>query len=198
MFKMRGVVPPMITPFDEYGEVDYKELDALVDFLKDNVDGVFITGSYGCGPLLSVEERKRVTEAVIKRVKGKIDVVVMTGTTNNKETIELTKHAERIGAQAVSSVGPYYYKHNKDSICYFFESMVKAVSKDFRVYVYNNPNFQGYVMNLDLIKKLKGLGVKGIKDATFDIITHATYNRVLKDDNFDVALGTESQVQNSV
>ena len=43
MFKMKGVVPPMITPFDEQGNVDYKSLNALVDYLKDNVDGIFIT-----------------------------------------------------------------------------------------------------------------------------------------------------------
>ena len=143
MFKMKGVVPPMITPFDEHGEIDFKSLDRLLDFLSGNVDGVFITGSYGCGALMSVDERKKFAEAVIGRVKGKIDVVVMTGTTNNRDTVELTRHAEAAGADAVSSVGPYYFHHNADSLCYFYQDMVKAVSDDFRVYVYNNPKFQG-------------------------------------------------------
>jgi len=97
-----------------------------------------------------------------------------------------------IGADAVSSVGPYYFKHNADSVCYFFEDMVKAVSKDYRVYVYNNPNFQGYPMDLKLIRRLKDLGVKGMKDATFDILLFAQYSRLFKDENFDLALGTEA------
>ena len=107
MYKMRGVVPPMITPFDAQGNVDFKALDALVDFLKDKVDGLFITGSYGCGALMNLEERKKVTEAVLARTKGCIDVIVMTGTTNDRDTVELTKHAYAAGATAVSSIAPF-------------------------------------------------------------------------------------------
>jgi len=192
MFKMKGIVPPMITPFDEHEEIDFNALDKLLEFLVDNVNGVFITGSYGCGALMNIEERKKFAEAVVKKVNGKIDVVVMTGTTNNRDTVELTKHAEEVGANAVSAVGPYYFTHNSDSICRFYEDMVKSVREDFRVYVYNNPKFQGYPMDLKLIKKLKDIGVKGIKDATFDIMSFAAYSRLLKDENFDVVLGTEA------
>lgn len=192
MFKLKGIVPPLITPFDAYGLVDYKALDALLDFLTGKVDGVFVTGSYGAGALMSIEERKKVVEAIIKRVKGKMDVIVMIGTTNNAESFELTKHAVASGANAVSSIGPYYFKHNADSLCYYFEDIVKAAGDKINVYVYNNPGFQGYPMDIKLLKKFKDLGVKGIKDATFDIILHAQYHRILKDDNFDVVLGTEA------
>lgn len=192
MFKMKGVVPPMITPFDEYGEIDFKALDTLLEFLSENVHGVFVTGSYGCGALMSVDERKKLVETVVNKVRGKIDVVVMTGTTNNRDTVELTRHAEQAGADAVSAVGPYYFHHNADSVCYFYEDMVKAVSEDFRIYVYNNPKFQGYPMDLKLIERLKNLGVKGMKDATFDILLFAQYSRLFKDENFDIALGTEA------
>ena len=190
MFKMKGVVPPMITPFDPEGNVDYKGLEKLVDYLSEEVDGLFITGSYGSGALMSIEERKRVAEVTIKTVEGRIPVIVMTGSTNNRTTVELSMHAEAIGADAVSSVGPYYFKHNADSIKCFYEDIVKNV--DIPVYVYNNPGFQGYPMNLELLESLKEIGISGIKDATFDILLHATYQRVLKNDNFDVALGTEA------
>jgi dihydrodipicolinate synthase/N-acetylneuraminate lyase len=190
MFKMKGVVPPMITPFDKEGNVDYLGLEKLVDYLSDNVDGLFVTGSYGCGALMTVEERKKVVETTIKAAKGRVPVVVMTGSTNNRTTVELSKHAEAAGAEAVSAVGPYYFTHKEDSIKCFYEDIVKSVN--IPIYVYNNPGFQGYPMSLDLLKSLKELGVSGIKDATFDILLHATYMRVLKDDNFDVALGTEA------
>jgi len=191
MFKMKGVNPPMLTPFLENGEVDYEGLKTLVSFLRDKVDGVFITGSYGCGALMSLEERKKVTEVTVKTAGGKIPAIVMVGTTNNREAVELARHAETAGAKAVAAVGPYYFTHNEDSICYFFEDLVKSV-KNIPVYVYNNPKFQGYPMSLNLLKKLKSLGVSGVKDATFDILTLATYQRVLKDENFDIALGTEA------
>ena len=192
MYKMRGVVPPMITPFDAQGNVDFKALDALVDFLKDKVDGLFITGSYGCGALMNLEERKKVTEAVLARTKGCIDVIVMTGTTNDRDTVELTKHAYAAGATAVSSIAPFYFKHNADNVCRFFSDMVDAVPPDYPLYVYNNPGFQGYALDLDLLRRLKNIGIHGIKDATFDILLHAKYQRLLKDDEFDVVLGTEA------
>ncbi|MGD8401252.1 MAG: dihydrodipicolinate synthase family protein [Bacillota bacterium] len=190
MFKMKGVNPPMLTPFTEDGQVDYEGLQTLVSFLKDKVDGIFITGSYGSGAMMSLEERKEVTEIAVKTAGGQIPVIAMVGTTNNRETVELAKHAEAAGADAIAAVGPYYFTHNEDSICYFFEDLVKSVN--IPVYVYNNPKFQGYPMSLNVLKRLKALGVKGVKDATFDILTHATYHRVLKDENFDVVLGTEA------
>lgn len=187
---MKGVVPPMVTPFDINGDVDYYSLEKLVDFLKENVNGLFINGSYGCGALMDVSERKTVAEKIIERVDGKIPVIVHVGSTNNKSSVELSKHAESAGAAAVAAVGPYYFMHNEDSICSFFESMIN--NTNIPVYVYNNPKFQGYPMDLNIIKKLKSIGVAGIKDATFDILAHANYHRFLKDDKFDVVLGTEA------
>lgn len=193
MFRMKGVIPPMITPFKENGDVDYEGLVTLVNFLKDKVDGLFITGSYGSTALLQPEERKRIAEITLETVAGKIPVIVHVGTADTRTAAMLAKHAADIGAAAVSAVGPFYYKHNADSICQFYSEIVKAVENRVPVYVYNNVSFQGYLMDLNLIRRLKDeAGVSGIKDATFDIMTHANYVRTLKDENFDVASGTEA------
>ncbi len=193
MFQMKGVVPPMITPFTENGEVDFDSLRTLVRFLRDNVDGLFITGSYGCGALMNEEERKQVTETVIKEANGKVPVIVQVGTTNSRASADLTRHAVAAGADAVSAVGPYYYKYQPDSVCEFYSAIVKAADGKAPVYVYNNPQFQGYPMDLKLIRRLKEeIGISGIKDATFDIMMHANYMRLFKSDTFDVALGTEA------
>ena len=193
MYRMRGVIPPMITPFKENGDVDYEGLKVLVRFLKDRVHGLFITGSYGSTALLSTEERKKIAEVVIEEVAGKIPVVVHAGTADTRSAVELARHARDLGAAAVSAVGPFYYKHNDDSILAFYQEIVKAVGDTIPVYVYNNSSFQGYTMSLGLIKRLKQeAGVRGIKDATFDIMAHANYIRTLKDENFDVASGTEA------
>ena len=192
MFKLRGVIPPMITPFDEQGELDERALEKLVEFLSTRVQGLFICGSYGSGPMMSIQERKKVAEVTKKVVGDKIPIIVHTGTTNNRDTIELSLHAKTIGCAAIAAVGPYYFHHTEDTLLAFYSGILKAVGREFPVYVYNNPKFQGYDFTLSTVTKLKEMGVHGIKDATFDILTFANYMRLLASDSFDVVLGTES------
>ena len=192
MFKLKGVVPPMITPFTENGDVDWAGLEQLTAYLRDRVDGLFINGSYGSGALMTSEERKKTADTILRVVDAKIPVMVQVGTTSNRATAELVKHAVAAGAQAVSAVAPYYYKHHDESVLFFFDEMLKAAGPDYPVYVYNNPQFQGYPLSTPLLLKLKSMGLQGMKDATFDIILHANYQRLLKDDRFDVVLGTEA------
>ena len=193
MFQMYGVVPPMVTPFRENGEVDYEGLAALVQFLSGQVDGLFINGSYGGGVLMTEEERKGVAEATLKAAQGKIPVIVHVGTADSLSAARLTEPAVQCGAAAVAAVGPYYFKHSSEDICDYFHALVDAAKGRVPVYVYNNPQFQGYPMELELIRTLKEkVGVSGVKDATFDIQAMAKYMRLLKSDAFDVALGTEA------
>ena len=192
MFQMYGVVPPMITPFLENGELDLGSLRTLVSFLRENVDGLFINGSYGAGVMMTEEERKKTAEVTIEEAAGKIPVIVHVGTADSLSASRLAEHAAKNGAAAVAAVGPYYFKHTREDILSFYDSLVKAAGET-PVYVYNNPQFQGYLMDLSLIKDLKEkVGVRGVKDATFDIQAMAKYMRLLKDENFDVALGTEA------
>jgi dihydrodipicolinate synthase/N-acetylneuraminate lyase len=192
MFKMRGVYPPMITPFNKNGDLDLISLEKLVKYLSQHVQGLFICGSYGSGPMMSVAERKLVAETTIKAAEGKVDIICHTGTTNTRDTIELSLHAKTIGCVAVASVGPYYFNHMDEDLISYYTDIIQAVGEEFPVYVYNNPNFQGYKISNLTISKLKNKGLHGIKDATFDILCYATYMREFADENFDIALGTEA------
>jgi dihydrodipicolinate synthase/N-acetylneuraminate lyase len=192
MRKLQGVIPPMITPFDQAGNLDIPNLEKLLHFLKAHVEGVYICGSYGSGPMMNVDERKQVAETAVKILDGAIRIVVHTGTTNTRDTVALSQHAEAIGCDAVSAVGPYYFHHHEDAVLAFYAAMRDAVSPDFPVYVYHNPKFSGYAISLQTMKRLKALGVNGVKDATFDILTFATYMRELATEEFDVVLGTEA------
>lgn len=191
MKKLRGVIPPMVTPFDKDGALDEKNLVKLVEYLSDKVDGLFICGSYGSGPLMTLDERKRVAEIVKATASPDVTIVAHTGTATTKDTIELTKHAMDIGCDAASAVGPYYYAYADYDLIKYYESILKEV-KDFPFYVYHNPKFQGYTTSFNVISTLKDLGLSGVKDATFDIQTFSAYSRELIDDDFDVALGTEA------
>lgn len=191
MFRLKGVIPPMITPFKENGELDRDGLRRLVEYLDKRVDGLFICGSYGCGALMSVEERKEVAEIVRKYAVSDTKVVVHTGTTNTRDTIDLTLHAKEIGCDAASAVGPYYFHYTEGDLIKYYSDILDAAG-DFPFYVYHNPKFQGYETSLNTLKVLKNRGLSGIKDATFDILKYATYQRELADENFDIALGTEA------
>lgn len=190
-YKMKGCIPPMITPFDQKGRVDEDALRTLVRFLDGKVHGIFICGSYGCGPMMSVSERKRVAE--ICKEEGKhLQVIAMTGTTNTADTIELTLHAKQLGLDAASAVAPYYFHHNMDDVAGFYRDILQAVGPDFPFYIYTNPKFSGYAVDMPTMKRLKQMGLAGVKAASFDIMEYANYMRELQDDSFDVVLGTEA------
>ena len=97
MKKLKGVIPPMITPFTEDGAVDQVSLQVLVEYLREQVDGLFITGSYGAGAMMSIEERKTVTEQSVRFCGGKVPVITMVGTTSTHESVILSRHAETAG-----------------------------------------------------------------------------------------------------
>jgi len=189
MKKMFGVVPPLVTAFKENGELDENAQKSIVSFLKEKVHGLFVCGSYGNGPLMNIEERKRVFEITAKEVNGKIPVIAHVGTTNSRDSIILAQHAEKYGADRVAAVSPYYYHHNEESILYYFSELVKAVK--IPVYVYNNPKTVGYNIDDKLVLKLVNIGVKGIKDSSFDIMMFANYLWKTPED-FDVVLGSEA------
>lgn len=190
MEKSFGAIPPMVTPFKEDGQLDEKNLQKIVEFLCAHVHGLFICGSYGNGPLMNLEERKTVAEIVAKYRKEHIQFIVHVGTTNVKDSVELAKHAESIGAVKVAAVAPYYYHHTKDNLRRFYERLANAVN--IPVYVYYNPKFSGYGMDVDFLDELADLGIAGVKDSSFDIMYHADCIRKIKKEGFDVVLGTEA------
>jgi len=189
MKNMFGVVPPLVTAFKENGELDEDAQKVIVNFLKEKVYGLFICGSYGSGPLMNVKERKKVFEVTAKEVNGKIPVIAHVGAPNLRDSIILAQHAEKYGADRVAAVSPYYYHHNEESILYYFSELVKAV--EIPVYVYNNPKTVGYNIDDKLVLKLVNIGVKGIKDSSFDIMMFANYLWKTPED-FDVVLGSEA------
>ncbi len=190
--KLYGVVPPMITPFKENGDVDFEALKILVHFLRDRVDGLFVCGSYGSGPLMNLEERKEVASQSIKFSADRLPVIVHTGAASSREAAELSKHAVGIGAAAISAVAPYYFHHNSEGVIEYYREILSAVPAGFPVYVYHNPRFSGYEIDMKTMSKLADMGIAGVKDATFDIAKFSAYRSCLAPRGFDVVLGTES------
>lgn len=188
--RLSGIIPPLLTPFKENGEVDLERIPLLVEFLKPYVKGFFICGTYGSGALMSIDERKSVFEAVAACVDGSYQLVVHVGTTNQRDALELAKHAAQHHARAVSAVPPYYFHHDDEALFQFFQALINAVPVP--VYLYDNPGASGNPVSPDLINRLAEVGLHGVKDSTFDISkTYAVMRKVQKPE-FDVVIGSES------
>lgn len=159
--EIQGVIPAMITTFDEHEEVDLKRARTLVRyFLEVGVNGLYITGSTGEGFLMTADERKAFTEAVIDEVKGRIPVIVHIGDIGTKKSIDLAKHAQSSGADAISSVPPFYYKFSAENIYNYYKDIAESVSIPMIVY---NIGLAGLMSN-SLIKRIATLkNVKGLK-----------------------------------
>ena len=190
--KIAGIVPPLLTAFDKDGAFDEKAQREMVSFLVDKVQGFYPCGTYGSGPLMSVEERKRVAEVVIDEVNGRVPVILHVGGPTTPFAVDLAKHAEKAGAVAVASVPPIYYGFKEPEVERHFRALVDAV--DIPVFVYNNPKTTGVSISAGFLNKLAGLGVRGVKDSSFDIMLFYTYLWKVEREDFIPVIGTEALI----
>jgi len=109
-FKLRGITTALVTPFTQDGEVDEEALREILRFqLKARVNGFYPLGTTGVGPAMEAFERKRVAEVVVEETSGRVPVIVQIGASEPTVTLDLARHAEKIGADAVASLTPFYY-----------------------------------------------------------------------------------------
>lgn len=158
---IKGVIPALITPFDEHEEFDENRMRALINFLIDRgMDGFYLTGSTGEGFLMTPEERKHVVEVVLDEVQGRVPVIVHVGAISTKISIDLAKHAYASGADAISSVPPFYWKFKEENIFKFYEAV--SMATPLPMIVYNVP--LAGLFGFDFICKLAQIpNVKGVK-----------------------------------
>jgi 4-hydroxy-tetrahydrodipicolinate synthase len=136
-----GLSVAIVTPFKN-GEVDYPELNGLVDWhVEQGTDCLVPVGTTGESPTLDHEEHERVIAAVCERARGRIKVMPGTGSNSTKEAIRLTKFARRAGADGALSVGPYYNKPTQEGYYRHFAAVAEAV--DLPICLYNIPGRTG-------------------------------------------------------
>jgi dihydrodipicolinate synthase/N-acetylneuraminate lyase len=190
MGAFKGIIPPVLTTFDSEGNVDEKRYLNLIDFLSKKVHGLFVCGTYGGGPLMTVDERKKVTELAIEGAAGRVPVIVHIGSSNPNDVFELAKHAEHAGAKAVATVVPFYFPYSQDDIVRFFKKLIQTTALP--VFIYNNPKTTGVTIDIETLKKLRDVGLYGIKDSTFDLLYFYSVKINIEMDNFCYISGTEA------
>src|SRR5215213_8975303 len=160
-----GLMPAMVTPFDEHGEVDLRATEAVVErFIEAGVSGVSPLGSTGEFSHLLREERKRFLEEVIRIVAGRVPLVVGVGAAGTKEMVELARHAEGVGADAVLVVSPFYWKVGEEALFRHFATVAESI--DIPVLIYNLPMLTGIDLSPSLIGRIAAEcpNVSGLKD----------------------------------
>lgn len=165
----RGVIPALITPSDENDRPDAAALEALVHhLLRKGVSGFYLTGSTGEGLQMDAVERNEVVARVCSIVGGRVPVIAHTGTTSTRGVIELSQAARDAGADAVSSVPPFYYSFTEREIVDYYTAA--ASSTDLPFFIYNIPGTTGIDLSLSVLSELfEHNAVAGLKFTSYDI-----------------------------
>ena len=178
MYSMKdlgGVIPALVTPFDQNENLDEGRLRAIVrDLLAEEINGLYLTGSTGECFLMTSKERCRVIEIVAEEVQGRIPLIAHVGDIGTRKSIELAKEAEKLGVDAISSVPPFYWKFSEDELFGYYSDLAGSTSLPFIIY---NIPLAG-LMGLPMLQKLATIqNVQGIK---YTATTHYEIN-LLKD-----------------
>jgi 2-dehydro-3-deoxy-D-pentonate aldolase len=192
-----GLMPAMVTPFDERGELDLAATEAVIErFLEAGVSGISPLGSTGEASHLTAVERRRFAEEVTRMVAGRVPVVVGVGFSGTRETVELASHAQEAGADAVLVVSPFYWKVGEEGLFRHFATVAEAV--DIPVVVYNLPMLTGIDLSPALIGRLAGEypNVVGLKDTVTEYFHTVAVLREIKPTrpDFSVLSGWEDLI----
>jgi 4-hydroxy-tetrahydrodipicolinate synthase len=187
--KVKGIFPPIITAFDESGQIDRERFKGLLTFWSKHVDGMFVCGSYGSGPLMTIDEREHIFSIVAETVPN-TPLIAHVGAITTEACVRLARHAEEQGAIAVAAVPPYYYSHDTLTIRAHFEAIIESVS--IPVYAYDNPKTTGNPLTPTLLNTLAEGGLHGLKDSSFDIGKLYMAMRTVESPDFDFVIGSES------
>jgi len=164
-----GSYVALITPFQADGKVDERAFQDLVAWqIAEGTAGLIPCGTTGESATMSHEEHRRVVELCIEVARGKAVVMAGTGSNSTAEAIELTRHAEKAGADAALVVVPYYNRPTQEGLYQHFKALNDA--SGLPLFIYNIPGRSGVDMSVDTMKRLAELPrIAGVKDATADL-----------------------------
>jgi len=164
----RGSFTALVTPFKN-GSVDQQVFRDLVEWqITEGTNGLVPVGTTGESPTLSHDEHKQVVEWCVDQAKGRVPVVAGAGSNSTKEAIELARHAEQAGADAVLVVTPYYNKPTQEGMYQHYKAINDAIG--IPIIIYNIPPRSVVDMSVDTMKRLYELkNIAGVKDATANI-----------------------------
>jgi 4-hydroxy-tetrahydrodipicolinate synthase len=132
---LKGSYPPLVTPFTAAGAVDEADYAAIVEFhVREGSHGITVCGTTGEPSVLTTAERKRCASIAMDVAAGRLPVIVATGSQSLAETLELTTHAESVGAAAALVVTPYYIRPNPRGLIAYYGEVCRSTRLPVLVY----------------------------------------------------------------
>jgi len=165
-----GTGTAIITPFTSDNEIDYPALKKILSSqIKNGIDAIILLGTTGESPVISIEERKKLTEVTMEEVGGKAKVIVGTGTNNTKKVVELNKIAEEFEVDALLIVNPYYNKGTQLSLAEHYKYISERT--ELPILLYNVPSRTGMNVLPETTVKIHSecKNVIGVKEACGNI-----------------------------
>lgn len=192
MVKINGLIAATFATFHADGSLNLGGIPPLVEkLIEDGLKGVFICGTNGEGPNLTVEERMAVAEAYVATAKGRLLVFVHVGHTSIAECRKLAAHAEKIGADAISAVAAFYFK--PINVANLVDSMVQiaAAAPKTPFYYYHIPALTGVGMDMVEFLRIGEEKIPNLAGIKYTAATIHEYQACLnfKGGKFDVLFG---------
>ena len=149
--KYRGVIPAFYACYDDAGEISPERTRALARYLIDKgVKGLYVCGSSGECIYQSVQERKITLEHVMAEAKGKATVIAHVACNNTRDSVELARHAEAQGVDAIACIPPIYFHLPEYAIAEYWNT-ISAAAPHTDFVIYNIPQLAGVALTLSLI-----------------------------------------------
>ena len=179
---------PNLTFFNYNGSVNYNMISEHISWLlENNINGLFMTGTYGLGPSLSVDESLRIYEIANKH-ENLINIAQISKA-SILETLDLIKGSNEIGVHNFASVVPYYYNYSNFEIIDYFKELKKHINGN--IFLYNNPKTTKFNLSISLLNDLIQNGIDGIKDSSLNCqIVSAALHEKSNNENFKVMVGS--------
>lgn len=168
----RGIFPPTVTQFKDDGSLDTAANDKHHDFLiEGGVHGLFILGTTGEFMHMNLKEREQHAADTVQHVAGRVPVIVGAGSTSTRETIRLSRHAQGVGADAVSIITPYFWTLSERELIAHLSAVANAI--DIPILVYNFPAYSNYNISSETLVSLvrEHRNIVGVMDA-IDSLEH--------------------------
>lgn len=190
--ELKGVIPAIVTPFDEDEQLDEAALRAVTQYVVDNgVHGIMTTGGTGEFPLLMREERKRVTQVVVEAAEGRAPIIAGTAACSTREAILLAEEAAEVGAAAAIVTPPFYFILPDEALQQHYAELAKY--SPIPIVVYNNPLYTGHNLSPALIARLAEVdNIIGLKQSQDDLGQLVEVLR-LAGDKISICTGIDSQ-----
>ncbi len=193
----RGTFTVTITPFDEHDALDVAALARFVDWqIAEGIHGLIPLGSTGEFLSLSPDETTAVIETTVRTAAGRVPVIVGTGAEDTREVVRRSREAERLGADGVMIIPPFYCTPTADELYQHYKTAADAIS--IPVMIYNNPAVTNVDLTPDIVARLATIeGCRYIKESTLEITRVRDIMRLCGDrlTVFGGVLGFESFVE---